>query len=99
MAALVAGQLAALFGLLLFGGVLGPMLVAFMGAAAGCFVVAEPRRAAETLEVTRPEQPRGPAPRARSPLAPYPRLPRPAAARRDAVAALAAQASRHSNSF
>jgi uncharacterized Tic20 family protein len=43
-AALVAGQLAALFGLLLFGGVLGPMLVAFMGAAAGCFVVAEPRR-------------------------------------------------------
>jgi hypothetical protein len=48
VAALVAGQLAALFGLVVFGGVLGPVLVAFIGSAAGCFVVAEPRRAPRT---------------------------------------------------
>jgi hypothetical protein len=41
----VGGQLAALMALVLFGGWLLPMLVAFMGAAAGCFVVAEPARA------------------------------------------------------
>jgi uncharacterized membrane protein YjjP (DUF1212 family) len=46
VAALVAGQLAALFGLLVFGGVLMPVLTAFAGSAAGVFVVAEPRRTA-----------------------------------------------------
>jgi uncharacterized membrane protein YjjP (DUF1212 family) len=46
IAALVFGQLAALFGLLVFGGVLMPMLAAFAGSAAGVFVVAEPRRPA-----------------------------------------------------
>ena len=45
MAALVAGQSAGVLTLLLVGGVLAPMLLAFFGAAAGCFVVAEPRRA------------------------------------------------------
>jgi hypothetical protein len=43
--ALVGGQLAAVMALVLFGGWLLPMLVAFAGAAAGCFVVAEPARA------------------------------------------------------
>jgi uncharacterized membrane protein YjjP (DUF1212 family) len=44
IAALVAGQLAAVFGLLVFGGVLMPVLTAFAGSAAGVFVVAEPRQ-------------------------------------------------------
>jgi hypothetical protein len=59
-ASLVAGQLAALLGLVLFGGVLLPVLVAFIGSAAGCFVVAEPRRAsgaARRLELPGPQQP------------------------------------------
>ena len=47
VAALVGGQLAALLALVVLGGWLLPMLVAFMGSAAGCFVVAEPRRASE----------------------------------------------------
>jgi hypothetical protein len=61
VASLVAGQLAALLGLVLFGGVLMPMLVAVIGSAAGCFVVAEPRRASPTgrrLELPGPQQPR-----------------------------------------
>jgi hypothetical protein len=59
LASLVAGQLAALLGLLLFGGVLLPMVVAFIGSAAGCFVVAEPRRlpeAASRLQPSGPQQ-------------------------------------------
>jgi hypothetical protein len=44
VAALVAGQSAGVITLLLVGGVLAPMLIAFFGAAAGAFVVAEPRR-------------------------------------------------------
>jgi hypothetical protein len=45
VAALVAGQLSALIGLLLFGGVLMPIIVAFLGSGAGVFVVADPRGA------------------------------------------------------
>jgi hypothetical protein len=45
IAALVFGQLAALLGLLVFGGVLMPMLIAFAGSGAGAFIVAEPRGA------------------------------------------------------
>jgi hypothetical protein len=45
VAALVAGQVAGVLGLVVFGGWLAPMLVAFLGSGAGCFVVAEPRRA------------------------------------------------------
>ena len=46
MAALVAGQLSALIALVLFGGVLAPIILAFLGSGAGVFVVAEPRRPA-----------------------------------------------------
>jgi hypothetical protein len=45
IASLFAGQCAGVLALVVLGGVLAPMLLAFMGAAAGCFVVAEPRRA------------------------------------------------------
>ena len=43
VAALVFGWLAALFGIVIFGGVLMPVMSAFAGSAAGVFVVAEPR--------------------------------------------------------
>ena len=56
MAALVAGQLSAVIGLVLFGGVLAPIIVAFLGSAAGVFVVAEPRGANE-LELPGAQQP------------------------------------------
>jgi hypothetical protein len=72
VAALVAGQLAALLGLVLFGGVLMPVLAAFIGSAAGCFVVAEPRRTSSTrsrLQLPGPQQPAGRALGARQPLA------------------------------
>jgi hypothetical protein len=42
-AALLAGQLAGVLALVLLGGVLAPMLVALLGSAGGCFVVAAPR--------------------------------------------------------
>jgi hypothetical protein len=42
-ASLFAGQFAGVLALLLLGGVLAPAILAFMGAAAGCFIVAEPR--------------------------------------------------------
>jgi hypothetical protein len=85
VASLVAGQLAALLGLVLFGGVLMPMLLAVIGSAAGCLVVAEPRRASPTgrrLELPGPQQPAGRALAARQafardadlPHAPAPRL-------------------------
>jgi hypothetical protein len=45
-ASLLAGQITGVVALVLLGGVLAPAILAFMGAAAGCFVVAEPRRAA-----------------------------------------------------
>ena len=45
MAALLSGQLGGLLALLMVGGVLVPMLFAFLAAGAGCFVAAEPRRA------------------------------------------------------
>jgi hypothetical protein len=75
VASLVAGQLAALLGLVLFGGVLLPVLVAFIGSAAGCFVVAEPRRASPTggrLQLPGPQQPGAPAADHVPALAPYP---------------------------
>jgi hypothetical protein len=45
LASLLAGQVSGIIALVLVGGVLAPVCLAFMGAAAGCFVVAEPRRA------------------------------------------------------
>jgi hypothetical protein len=74
LASLVAGQLAALLGLVLFGGVLLPVLVAFIGSAAGCFVVAEPRRASEStrrLQRPAPQPPSGRPLRPRQALARY----------------------------
>jgi hypothetical protein len=44
-ASLLCGQFVGVLALVVLGGSLAPMLLAFLGSAAGCFVVAEPRRA------------------------------------------------------